>query len=637
MSGSGHYEQYTQPGDALPGWTRLRDALLDISRIEDDEAGVSMTRLLSASARALEVARVSYWRIAPDRSSIQRVLMYTIAEGWDRSVVSLTAAQAPRYFEALDKTLTLAAENVLSDERTGELVDDYLAPAGIGAMLDVVVRRGGHLVGVVCHEHVGGAREWNAEERMFAAAIAALVAQQLEHAERSQIEAERRRALLSDRLTGLPNRAGLLERLSEWLAVREHMPAALVLVDIDHFHRINHAFGAEVGDQVLIAIAERLRGLTQDPQLARLGNDQFAIVCVGHGPKGAADDLLARVDLIRAALQAPLEIGSRRLDLTVSIGVVADLSAYRHAEPALRDAMIAVDTASRGPRGNLVLFDSAIRDRVARRMELERDLRRAAAAREFELHLQPVLRVTDATLAGAEALLRWRHPERGLLLPGEFVDVAEEAGLLTAIYAASLSGLLEECGAWFADRDSAPLRLNLNVAASQLRDLDFPELIERLCRRAGLSPSVLRLEITENVLLEGSTEVERGLRTLREHGVELSLDDFGTGHASLRHLISLPLAEVKLDRSFIVRLGTEARAAEIVRGMIAMAHALGLETVAEGVETETQRRMLEDMGCDWMQGFAFDSALPPATFAAHWLPRLSRAPAPGPQRRSRGA
>lgn len=619
MSSSSEHRLHTVPQGALPSWARLRDALLDLSRQDELDETASIARLLRVSAEALGVERVSFWRLDAERHSITREQLYCAGSEWTDEPMVLTAAQAPRYFEALDATLTLAAEDVQTDERTQELLADYMTPLRVGAMLDVAVRHSGKMVGVICHEHVGSAREWNAEERMFAAAISALAAQQLEHGERMRAEAARRRALLTDQLTGLPNRSGLLDSLSRAFSGNASAVGSLVLVDIDRFHRINHVFGAETGDRVLLACADRLRTLYPEDRLARFGNDQFAII-VATGAQSTREDALKEAERARAALQMPIEWRDRRQTLTVSIGILPDLVTYPNAELALRDAMIALDTASRGPRGNLAIFDSAVREVAAQRLALELDIRRGAELGEFELHLQPILSAGDHRLVGAEALMRWRHPSRGLLEPGQFIEVAEEAGLLPGIQADCLPPLLRKVAGWRLRPGVGRFRLALNLAAAQLSDRAFAGQLTQACATAGMPVEALCLEITENTLLDAVDDVERTLVALSDLGPTLALDDFGTGHASLRHLISLPLAAVKLDRSFIGRLGQGGRVAEIVRGMIGMAHALGLTTIAEGVETGHQLSLLEEMQCDALQGFAFDRALALDRFEARWVP-----------------
>lgn len=610
---------YITPATASPKWAQLRDALLDLTRLGELEPAAAMTRLLTVSCQALDVARVSFWKLEANHQALERQLMYQILQGLDEKPSRLTATQAPSYFAALERTLTLAAEDVLLDTRTQELLETYLRPLGIGAMLDVAVRDSGRLVGVICHEHVGGPRAWSAEERMFVAAISVLAGQQIEHQRRMRAEDERRLALLTDRLTGLPNRIRFVEALAEKLAEPESEVGILLVADLDRFHRINHAFGAEIGDRVLCEAARRLAGRYPVERLARLGNDQFAVLTP---PVPGADRecaALAEIEGLRTALQEPVDIDGRRIDLTVSLGVLLDASDYRSADLALRDAMIAADTASRGPRSNLALFDARIRGRVEKRLRLELELRRAVGCNEFELHLQPIFRLSDKALVGAEALLRWRHPERGLLLPAEFLEVAEEAGLLAGIHAQVLDASLERVARWRERTGRADFRLSLNLSASQLGDERIAQRLMAAAQRWRLGPSALHLEVTENTLLDASTGVMPTLSSLAALGAELSLDDFGTGYASITHLARLPLASVKIDQGFVAKLDADPKVADIVRGLVQMGHALGLRVIAEGVESPAQLEALQEMECDEAQGFLLGRPVPLDLFETHWI------------------
>lgn len=610
--------RYVTPANASPDWARLRDSLLDLSRLGGLAPDQAMAELLRTAAMALGVARVSFWRFDGERKRLERELMHVRDSGRDDRIVSLKFSQAPRYFAALEQTLTLAAEDVRLDDRTQELLENYLQPLGIGAMLDVVVRSGGRPAGVICHEHIGGPRAWSAEQRMFAAAIAALAGQQLEYGERIRAEAERSLALLSDALTGLPNRTRLLEALAALLQAPRPQLGALLVVDVDHFHRVNHAFGAEVGDRVLAQLAQRLAGLYPRERLARLGNDQFVVLCLREEVDSIerASDEAAR---LQRALQAPLMLDDRRLEMSVSVGVLAQLDDYETPEAMLRDAIIAADTAARGPRSSIVLFDPGIREQVAARLSLELELRRAVREGEFEFWVEPIVRAADGSLRGVEALLRWRHPKRGVLAPSDFLAVAEEEGLLAAIHARCLPALLEATARWRRRPRQEELSIGLNLAGSQLADPDLAAALAAQCLQSGLPMSALHLEITENTLLATRGGVESGLTALRARGARLSLDDFGTGHASLAHLIRLPLSSIKIDGSFVAQLGREPRFTAAVRGIVRLARAMDLKVIAEGVDDDGQLRLLRQMHCDALQGRLFGLAAPLAEFERRWI------------------
>lgn len=555
-----------------------------------------MRQLLSASGQALDVARVSFWRVAPDQQSM-RCEYQSIRDGISTLLGStITAAEAPEYFSALERTLTLAAEDAYRDERIAELVEAYLRPAGVGALLDVAVRVSGKLVGVVCHQHVGGARAWSAEERLFVAAISAMAVRQFEHQQLIESETRRRQALRIDRLCGLPNRVALLERVRGVLDTGSATPCALLVLDIDRFHRINHAHGSEVGDRVLAAVAQRLAALFSRNDLARLGNDQFVVLL----PAGDIDHAVAD---IRSHLEGRRLLPERALSLTFSIGMVPSLAAYADPDAVLRDAMIAADAASRGPRGAVCIFDADRHAAAAERLRLEAELRQAVRRHEFVFHLQPIMDLRDRRLIGAEALLRWQHPQLGVQAPSAFLDSVEETELIAEIHAQLLPGLLQRLAQWRNRPGMSEFQLHINASASQLATKGAAEQWLTRLQAAGLQPQAIQLEVTENTILDPGSQVEQQLRYLALQGIALSMDDFGTGFASISHLARLPLASMKIDRSFVQQMGDNSRATNLVRVLIDMARELGLHVVAEGVETESQSNLLRLLGCDMAQGY----------------------------------
>lgn len=602
------------PADASVRWRHLRDALFELGRSPPRGTDDALCHLLATSARALDVVRASFWRIADDRQSIRCECQCTASGLVEMPGTELTAAEAPRYFAALDASLTLAAEDALSDARTADLVRDYLQPAGIGALLDVAVRQGGQIIGVMCHEHIGGARAWASEERLFVTAIAAMVGRQFEQHHLMQLEAERQRALCIDSLTGLANRTALIQTLDGVVgaAATAARPMALVVIDIDRFHRVNHAFGGEVGDRLLCAVADRLKGLFAPEALARLAGDQFVVLL----PAREVDDAIAR---IRREIEGNHLIPERALGISVSIGVVPSLAPYQGPDAALRDAMIAVDVASRGRRGGRYSVDGNHHTAAEQRLRLEMRLRAAIVADEFEFHLQPIMGLHRSRPVGAEALLRWRHPERGVLPPAEFLDVLEESELIAAVHDRLLPALLNRLARWRQLPACAGFVLHVNLASVQLRSARSVDRLLALIAAADLPRVAINVEITENTLLDPGSEIIAQLHYLARAGVPLSMDDFGTGFASISHLAELPLACMKIDRSFVARMGADVRATNLVRVLIDMATELGLSVVAEGVETQSELDLLRALGCGMAQGYLLGRPLPVAEFEQRWI------------------
>lgn len=608
---------YITPAHASARWKHLRDALFELGRSPPRGIDAALHHLLSTSAQALGVARASFWRITDDRRSIRCEYQASASGADDATGTELTADQAPRYFAALDTSLTLAAEDALNDARTADLATGYLQPAGIGAMLDVGVRQGGQLIGVVCHEHIGGARAWASEERLFVTAIATMVGRQFEQQHLIELEAERQRTLCVDELTGLANRNALLQTLTLVIGRTTGLPMALVVIDIDRFHRVNHAFGSDVGDWVLRAVADKLKTLFASDALARLAGDQFVVLLRAD----RVDDAIVR---IREAISDSSLIPERALGVSLSIGVVPSLADYHGAEAALRDAMIAVDVASRGRRGGVYRVDSNHHTAAEQRLRLEMRLRAALVANEFEFHLQPIMAAHGSRLVGAEALLRWRHPERGVLLPAGFLDVLEESELIAAVHDRVLPGLLRQLARWRQLPVFSGFVLHLNMASVQLRSAQGVDRLLALFSAAGLPPSAVNIEVTENTLLDPGSEIIAQLHHLARAGVPLSMDDFGTGFASISHLAELPLACMKIDRTFVARMGSEARATNLVRVLIDMAIELGLTVVAEGVEHENEWNLLRALGCGMAQGYFLGRPLPVAEFEQCWIRGVAR-------------
>jgi diguanylate cyclase (GGDEF)-like protein len=429
-------------------------------------------------------------------------------------------------------------------------------------------------------------------------------------AERVRAERKLTHQATHDALTGLPNRSQLLERLARAIAgARGERDAcfAVLFLDLDRFKLINDSVGHVVGDGLLVEAGRRIVGTVRgNDVVARLGGDEFAILAEGLDGPAMAEDLGRRV---LAALGAPVWIAGRELFPTASIGIAMWHPRYASGEEMLRDADAAMYRAKGAGRDRCTLFDEAMREEVMRTLDLEADLRRAINADAFEPHYQPIVRLGDASVVGHEALLRWRDKHRGLLAPGEFIDVGEDSGLIEQVdwlmYARVIAGMAAA---------RLPGYVAINVSPRHFHSPDFAVRLLGLLDEAGVEPARLRIEITEVALLEDAPRMSRTLGLLREHGVRAQLDDFGTGFSALSYLHRFPIAALKIDRSFVADLGGDARGAEsvaVVRAIIALADSLGIETIAEGVETEAQSLCLRQLGCSYAQGFLYGRPAPP--------------------------
>ncbi|MGP0050228.1 MAG: EAL domain-containing protein [Solirubrobacteraceae bacterium] len=417
-----------------------------------------------------------------------------------------------------------------------------------------------------------------------------------------------RHQALYDRLTGLPNRTLFLDRVAHALARVGDQPLAVFFIDLDHFKLVNDSLGHEVGDELLRRVAPRLAGaIRHSDTLARLGGDEFAVLCELVPDEPAA----ARIaDELMTALEEPVVLGSEEHVISVSVGIALSTSTSS-ATSLLRDADAAMYHAKHAGRGHSELFDRPMRDRVLARVRTESALRTALTGRrEIYVQYQPLICLRNGRIVGAEALARWQHPERGPVSPDEFIPVAEESGLIHALSAQIMRQAACESAAWQHSPDFAGIAINISTCQLQQPD-ELAKLVSHVIATEGIAPGFITLEITESLLIEELESARRALSWLSRLGVRLSLDDFGTGYSSLSYLRDLPFDSVKIDRSLITNITDSPRAGELAAAVVHMGHALDLEVIAEGVETQQQATRLNRIGCDLAQGFYFAKPMAP--------------------------
>jgi diguanylate cyclase (GGDEF)-like protein/PAS domain S-box-containing protein len=420
---------------------------------------------------------------------------------------------------------------------------------------------------------------------------------------RKEQEARIRFLAERDSLTGLANRNTLDLHLAQTMA-EPAGDVALLVVGIDRFKQVNDTLGHSCGDMLLCALAERLTVMAADSMVARLSGDEFAVVVAGLRSVERAEALITAIESEFDG--RPMSVGPRELRVRVSLGLAVAPRDGKTPEELLGNADMALYRAKLAGRSRCVAFDRAMREQLEKRASLEEALASAAERGEFVLYYQPQINLTTGRLAGAEALIRWRHPERGLIMPAEFMPVANASTLSNRIAEWVLTQSMRQAAEWH--RAGNPVRVGVNVAPSQLLAGGFAEQVEALLRVTELPPHLLELEITEDILLAEEEATLATFRRLRELGVHIAFDDFGTGYASLTSLKRFPLNRVKIDKSFVLDLKAGSADAAIVGSTISLSKTLGLEVIAEGVESREVATLLHDMGCDEAQGFYFGRA-----------------------------
>jgi diguanylate cyclase (GGDEF)-like protein len=494
-------------------------------------------------------------------------------------------------------------------QRAGDMPADVF-----GAVVGVPLTSGGRVVGVIglasgSIDRTFGPREIAALSRFAQLASIAL--------DNAHLFAAAERGALYDPITGLPNRELLTDRVAHslvWTREDASEPIALILLDLDRFKVINESLGHAVGDSLLVAVGERLqRCLRPGDTVARFGGDEFGIILDGIG---GVDEARRTADRILAELREPFDLGNRDWYVNVSLGIAMAWPGRATPGDAFREAEVALVRAKASPGARYVLFEPEMSAATLERVELENDLRHALDRDELRLHYQPIVDLATDRIVGLEALVRWEHPTRGLIPPLSFIPMAEETGLIVTIGRWVLETACRQARRWLDEMPDSPIVMSVNLSARQFGQPTLVDEIRETLRTTGLPANRLELEITESVLLAEGEDTTSALRAIRDLGVRLVLDDFGTGYSSLSYLRRMPLDTIKIDRSFVAGIDDDNSNLPIVKAVIALAHALGIDVVAEGIETAGQRALLRELVCDRGQGYYYARPQPPAALAA---------------------
>src|SRR5579875_2375892 len=579
---------------------RQHDAVAQLGQLalREHDQGVLLDEAVAAVAKSLDVELCTVLRLRDNGQALDMIASVGYSHG--PSVVPAGARTQAGY------TLNMRSAVAVADLRSETRFDPtLLLEQGMLSGITAIIEGPEQPFGILS-AHSSRRRSFSRDDINFMVAIANVISAA---AERERKEDSAKHAALHDNLTGFPNRTLALDRIDRALARRRRdgIDVTVLLLDIDRFKLINDSLGHGAGDQVLVALAARLdETLRPSDTIARLGGDEFLVVSESEdGPRNAVE----LAERLGSAIRRPLPLGEAEHQLSASIGIAVADGGDDTAASLLRDADAAVHRAKEAGRGRYELFDATIRDQLVTRLRTENELRHALDRGQLEVHYQPIIDTASGIPVAAEALVRWRHPEHGLVPPLEFIPIAEETGLIGELGLHVLEQASAQCALW-QQRYATPLRIYVNVSGAQLADIKFPAQAVEIARRSRLLPNTLGLEVTESVLIDGTKSSLDVLRELDAHGLPLVLDDFGTGYSSLSYLRRFPLSAVKVDRSFIDGLGTNTQDAAIMRAIVEMCRALGFSVVGEGVETDAQLRELQKLGCDHAQGYLLCHPMP---------------------------
>ena len=607
--------------DAEKRCNEYRHAFLEILQENFSNLDDTLNRLLQVLSVTLEVDQVGFWVFDGEYEAIRCTHLYQRAESATSVATVLKQSDYPRYFAAIERQLVIDAHNAVTDARTAELEPNYLRPQGITSMLDVPVRAFGRFIGILCHEHRHGPRQWTTEDQNFASAVATQVAlaHERDHTRRAQSNLLERS--LYDADTHLPNGVHLESTLLERAQDAEEN-VALLLAEVDQYNFAIGVLGQQQVSSLLRTVAERLSASAPHGAcIARTAPQEFAMLLIDV----SRDQLRDAVDSWQSALKPPLLMGEQPLFATLSVGYSrSDAPWDTNAENLLNEARLALLDAKHAGGDRAQSFAPSMRERLRVRAGVEQELRRGLDANEFEVHFQPVIELNTGHCSSVEALLRWQHPERGLLTPQDFMQVGIESGVMLELGRRVLRAACEGIAVIRNQTGLGSLSVSVNMCAPEVLLPGTAQTAYDELSRADLPASALTIEITESVLMVDLERANNILRFIKEGGIRIGLDDFGTAFSSLSWLRWLPIDVVKIDRSFVAGLPTDTRNTAIIRAIVDLSRSFDQQIVAEGIETPQQLNALRELAVPLGQGFLFARAEPLAAFTPSWIQQIGQ-------------
>ena len=591
---------------------RQSDSLLDLARESSIAAGDisgALRAITEKAAKAMRCRRISVWFL-DDTATVLRCMHVLTDDKHDNTPrYKFDEKQCKALFEAMRQTRTYAISDVTSDARVADIMQTYLQPNHITALLGAPFRQGVRVRGIILHEYTDGEREWTRDEASFASSLADFVALSITAYDRHTAENKLRELANYDRLTGLPNRSLFMDRLAQVLskARRGKQRVALLFIDVDRFKGINDSLGHQAGDLVLRTIGKRLSNSLRSPDsVARLGGDEFTVILDECESLEAITSVCDR--LLETVLE-PILLGQTEATLSCSIGISLFPTDGKDVESLLQNADSAMYKAKDHGRNNYQFFTEDMHAKAMLHLSRENSLRKALQRKEMVLHYQPQFDVRNGGVIGVEALVRWQDPEWGMIWPAEFIPLAEETGLIVPLGQWVLKEACLQAKHWSEAMGSRPFHIAVNLSVRQFAAEGLLSFVQEALKESGLRPDVLQLEITESTVMRDIDANVKLLKKFKDLGVRIGLDDFGTGHSSLMYLKRLPVDVLKIDRAFVEEIASSNADTAIAHSIIALAEGLKLEVIAEGVETVQQMERLKQEGCYKMQGFLFSAAL----------------------------